>query len=348
MSYEKSMYLLSLLYSAASNEKREKLGELFQSTVKKTEAFQQLTRLMQVTTFLGHDGASQKKEASNILKLALSQIQDGPSNIKKMELLLQQIEREVSDADKLVQSPRFFDDELAAISSEQYDEYNKFYREIASAICYYLVSQFGVKAIRNLTFNQRASFRELVHLINQQYATELAMSSETSKPLAWGITKAHFSGDNLVSYDGYTIEYTQMKLSEILHKVDLGEYKQIAPYCFAATSSAIQTQLIGIGNIVGVQPPHALQLLDSEILTSMPPAAFLMPYGTFDDILSKIAEAVETDSFCISPEDVVRAMNRYCLNNTVAIRKQQGKCIICGQTMRNNKYACSSHFAINQ
>lgn len=348
MSYEKSMYLLSLLYSAASDEKREKLGELFQSTVKMTEGFQKLTRLMQVTTFLGHDGASQKEEVTNLLKAALSQIQNGPDNIKKMDILLQHIEREVSDAERLIQSPRFFDDELIAISSEQYGEYSKFYRELASSICYYMVSQFGVKAIRNLTFNQRAGFSELVHLVNQQYATELTMSAELPKPYAWSINKAHFSGDNLISYDGYTVEYSQMKLSEMLRKVELGEYKQIAPFCFAATSSAIQTPLIGIGNVVGVEPQYALQLLDAEIVTSMSPESFTFARGCFDDILTSIAEAVQTDKYCIAPEDIVRALNRYYLNITVATRKQQGKCIICGQTMRNNKYACSSHFTINQ
>lgn len=348
MSYEKSMYLLSLLYSAASDDKREKLGELFQSTVKKTEAFQQLTKILQVTTFLGHDGATQKEDATHILKAALSQIQDGPSNIKKMELLLQQIERESAKSENLIQSPRFFDEELVAISSEHYDEYNKFYRELASAICYYMVSQFGVKAIRNLTFNQRAGFSELVHLVNQQYATELAMSVEMPKPYAWSINKAHFSGDNLIAYDGYTVEYSQMKLSEMLRKVELGEYKQISPFCFAATSTANQTPLIGIGNVVGVEPQHSLQLLDAEIVTSMPPEAFSFNRCSFGDILAIIATAVETDKYCIAPENVVRALNRYCLNDTVAARKQQGKCIICGQTMRNNRYACASHFTINQ
>lgn len=348
MSYEKSMQLLCLLYSAARDDKREKLGELFQSAVRKTEAFQRLTRILQVTTFLGHDGEAQKEEAAHILKTALSQIQDGPLNIKKMELLLQQIEAESAKSEKLIQSPRFFDEELVAIPSEYYDEYNKLYRGLASAICYYLVSQFGVKAIRNLTFNQRAGFSELVHLVNQQFAAELAMSVGMSEPYAWSINKAHFSGDNLIAYDGYTMEYSKMRMSEMLRKADLGEYKKISPFCFAATSAANRTPLIGIGNIVGVEPQYSLQLLDSEIVTSMAPEAFSFNCGSFENILAIIAATVETDTYCLAPENIVRALNRCCLNDTVAARKQQGRCIICGQPMRGNRYACTSHFTINK
>ena len=348
MSFNKTMYLLSLLYSAASDEKRSQLGVLFQDVMGKTDAFQQLTKQLQTTTFLGNEGIIKKQEASQALENALAHIQDGPNSITKMELLFQQIEREVQKSDLLVNCSRFFDDELVAVSSEKYDVYTQFYRGVANAICYYLVSQYGVKAIRNLTFNQRAGFSELVRLINQQYANELAMSSDMQMGMAWRIVRTAYVGDNLIPHDGYTIEYTQMKLSEMLHKVELEEYTRIAPYCFAATSAKAEIPLIGIGYLIGVPPENALQLLDADIVTMMPAASLNNADFFVGDTLSVITKSVQTDNFCISPEDLVRAWNRGALTNVVAGRRNTRACIICGRALSGTQHACLSHFRMNQ
>ena len=239
MEYKKSMYLLSLLFSSAGDEKKGKLGELFSQTVKKTESFQKLMKLLQTVTFIGYDGIAQKNESAAVLENAVVDIQNATQNIKKMDLLIKQISQEVNQSAELLSSPRFFDEDITAVLAEDVDTYNKFYKALANSICYYMISQFGVKSIRNLTFNHRASFQDIVKLINQQYANELSMTSGNPKLEPWAIVKTTFSGDNLIEYDGFKIEYSNILLSEMLRKVSVGEYARVAPYLFAATSSSV-------------------------------------------------------------------------------------------------------------
>lgn len=344
MEYKRTMYLLSLLHSATEGTKKERIGELFKQAVTSTNEYQRLKKLLQSASFFGIDGADKHEESEQALQKAIADISNSADNIRHLELLIHQIENELVKSDKLLSSPCFFDDDFIAVRSEDVDPYNRFYRTWANCICYYLISQFGVKAIRNLTFNNKAGFQEVIRLINQQYGNELFMSYQNKKPLTWKITKASFSEDNFISYEGYKLEYSETPLSSLLQKVQVDEYYRISPYVFAATSPAVQTPFVGIGNIVGVDAINGISLLDSEIITSLPVSAFKTDFEP-NNLLGAIKCALNTDSYCISPEDLIAALNRKKLSDTVAKRRRENKCIFCGKAL-STRVACKEHFTI--
>ena len=344
MEYKRTMYLFSLLYTATEGNKKEKLGELFKQAVTSTEEYQQLKKLLQTVTFLGFDGSDKHDESEQALQKVIADINNPTDNIKHIDLLVQQIENELKKSDGLLSSASFFDDDFIAIKSESLDRYNRFYRTLANCICYYLVSQFGVKAIRNLTFNHKAGFQDTVKLVNQQYGNELFMSYQNKKPLTWQITKASFVEDNFIAYEGYKIEYSETPLSSLLERVKMDEYYRLSPYVFAGTSPTVQAQFVGIGNIVGVNAVNGLSLLNSEIITTLPVSAFPMDFNPVN-LLEAIKKALNTDSYCISPEDLVAALNRHRLSETVAKRRRENKCIFCGKAV-SSRVACNDHFSI--
>lgn len=344
MEYKRTMYLLSLLHSATEGSKKERIGELFKQAVTSTNEYQRLKKLLQSVSFLGIDGADKHNESEETLQKTIADITNPTDNIKHLDLLIQQIENELKKADDLLSSASFFDDDFIAVKSESVDLYNRFYRTLANCICYYLISQFGVKAIRNLTFNNKAGFQDVVRLVNQQYGNELFMSYQTKKPLTWKITKTSFSEDNFISYEGYKLEYTETPLSSLLQKTQVDEYYRLSPYVFAATSPAVQTPFAGIGNIIGIDAVNGLALLDSEIVTSLPVSAFATEFEP-NDLLGAIKRSLNTDSYCISPEDLVAALNRQRLSDTVAKRRRENKCIFCGKSTFT-RVACKEHFTI--
>ena len=344
MEYKRTMYLLSLLHSATEGSKKERIGELFKQAVTSTNEYQRLKKLLQSVSFLGIDGADKHDESELTLQKTIADITNPTNNIKHLDLLIQQIENELKKADGLLSSASFFDDDFIAVKSESVDLYNRFYRTLANCTCYYLISQFGVKAIRNLTFNNKAGFQDTVRLVNQQYGNELFMSYQTKKPLTWKITKTSFAEDNFISYEGYKLEYTETPLSSLLQKVQVDEYYRLSPYVFAATSPAVQTPFVGIGNIIGIDAINGLALLDSEIVTSLPVSAFATEFEP-NDLLGAIKSSLNTDSYCISPEDLIAALNRQKLSDTVAKRRRENKCFFCGKSTFT-RVACKEHFTI--
>lgn len=345
MEYKRTMYLLSLLHSAAEGAKKERIGDLFKNAVTSTDEYQQLKKLLHSVTFLGFDGAAKHDESEAALQNTISDIVNSTENIKRLQLLISQIENELKKADRLLGEVGFFDEDFIAVQSKKVDLYGKFYKELANMICYYLISQFGVKSIRNLTFNHKAGFQETTKLVNQQYGNELFMSYHSKKPLTWKISRQSFNSDNVICYQGVKIEYDDTPISDVLQKVKEEEYYRIAPFVFAATSPSVPAQYIGFGNIIGVDILRGLSLLDSEIATSLPVTAFSSSFET-TDLIGAIKRALNTESFCISPEDVVAAMNRQKLNDTVASRRREGKCVICGRSV-NGRTACKDHLSIS-
>lgn len=345
MEYKRTMYLLSLLHSAADDSKRERLGELFKSAVISTDEYQKLKKLANSVTFFGPDGADMNQECETVSRNTLSQISESASNIQKMGLLIQQIENELKKADSLLTSVGFVDDDFIAVKNEQVETYHSFYKEFANMICYYLISQFGIKAIRNLTFNNKAGLQETAKLVNQQYGNELLMSYQSKKPLAWKISNQSFNSDNLICYQGFTLDYDDISLSSMLKKVEEKEFYRIAPYLFVATTTSAPVLFVGFGNILGIDINHALSLLDSEIVTNLPLTAFSQSFEA-PDLVGAITRALNTDCFCIPPEDIVAALNRQNLSNVVASRKENNRCVICGRTL-NGRVACKEHWTIS-
>ncbi len=343
MKYKRTLYLLSLLYSTAEGNKKGKIGELFKQAISSADEYQHLKKLLQSVTFLGYDGAFMHRESEQALQKAIADINNPTDNIRHIALLVQQIENELEKAESLLSSPYFFDDEFIAASSESVDRYNRFYRNLANYICYYLISQFGVKAIKNLTFNHKAAFRDVVRLVNQQYGNALLMSYQVKKPLTWKITRASFDGNNLIAYEGYILEYSETPLSSILKRVQASEYHRISPYVFAAASPEAQSPFMGTGNIVGIDAGNGLSLLDSEIVTTLPVSAFTESFEP-NDLLGAIKRALNTDCYCISPEDLVAALNRQKLSDTVARRRRESKCIFCGEPT-SARVACKEHLS---
>lgn len=346
MGYKRAMYLLSLIYPNA-DKNREKVAKLFKEAIMKTEEYQSLSTLLQISTFFGTDGSSMYAESKKTIETALFDIQNAQMHIRTMNLLVQQINQELNKMNELLIAPTFFESDIVVVKNDAVDQYNRFFKSLANAICYYLLNQYGVKGIRDLRYNFQDTFKDLVRLMNQTYANVLNNTWSTDKPRAWMISYQEYHGDNLNKYIGYKIEYTDVLLSRMLISEEQGEYKRVAPFLFVATSPKRKYMYMGFGNIVSVNFNEAISLLDTNLITSLRVDAFDKGEIKREDPIGEISRALNSDAFCISPEDFVCALNRWSLNQTIIYRQKNRLCIFCGKGIAENRVACASHFSFN-
>lgn len=346
MDYKRTMYLLSLLYSSADGAAKEKIGELFKQSVLATEEYQQLKKLLTSVSFFDADGEAMHAEGEQLREKTITEIASSADNYRKITLLTQQIENEVRKSEEQLSSPAFFDRLLVALRTTQVDGYTQFYRAFAACVCYYMLSQFGAKALHNLTFQSGAQLQDLCRLVNQKYADELFLSERCKRPPAWCIEKAQFGGDNLIAYSGYRIVYAEEALRTLKEADGASGYSRIAPYVYAATSPDAKVQYIGIGNLVGVDPKDGISLLAAEITTSLPPSALSFDFVCCD-LLGALKKALNTDCYCITPDDLTAALNRRNVAQTIQKRKAANQCIFCGATVSSGTI-CNKHLTISR
>jgi hypothetical protein len=343
MSYNRVMLLLSMIYSQADMEKREKIGDMFKQTVIKTEIYQNLKRVMQTTVFFGQDGIDLKSESESVLDDLVAEIYRSKQIIKQAELMFSKIEKELTHASEKLNSPSLFDTDLIAVDATTVPVFQEFYRDLASAICYYLLVHYGVKGIHNMTYNISDGFSGLVKTVNLRYISELLNFEFNAKPYVWAIAKASFTNDNLISFEGYRYFITTYAVSDSFKPPKEGDYKRLTPYLYFNSAGGAEILYLGIGNLVGTNAMKTLSFLESEIVQSLPNNAFQNDVFDYSNPLDEIRKSIDTDNYCISPEDFVKQLNRMKLIGTVENRKEIKRCIACGQQVKEGRIMCNDH-----
>lgn len=345
MDYKRTMCILSLLHTIAEGDNKIKLQDLFKKAVLSTNEYQKLKSLLESVSFLNVDGEAEYKECEIVLSKALSEIDNSSINIKNIANKIEQIEDELSKNELLLSSPAFFDNDFSFISSKTATLYSEFYRSLANCICYYLASQFGIKSLNNLTFNYSAGFRYLSKLVNQKFSDELLASSQNTKGLTWIISRASYYGDNIISYDGYKLEYSNIALETFIKNNNQNEFGRVSPYIYYSKQENSNVVFVGVGNIIGVDLNEALSLLGAQVATDIPSNTLRLGFEK-NNILKCISDSINTNCYCISPDNLVSAMNSYEISKTVSQRRSESKCIICNKPVFG-RISCKDHFSIS-
>ena len=347
MGYQRVMYLMSLLYQHAGSA-QEEVFDIYKQSVKGTEEYQALSKLLMKTEFWGHDGKQLHNQCAASLNNSLNTIDNALDNLQEIQFSYEKTKRSVDGASELLASPRFFDDEIVAINAEDTVLYRKFYFSLANAICYYMLSQFGIDAVKNLSYDRSIDLPNLIRLINQQYVNELMRVSENKKARVWKISKVNYAGIFLLKGSGYNIEYSNEPIAEMSNKVSTGEYRRIAPYLYVNRQGKEKDLYVGCGNIVGVDIGESLSLLNSQIVTSLKIGAF-STHQQFDfmEPISEISTACNTSAFCISPEDFASALNRWSTCRNAVNSKSRNRCLFCDSGVPGQRIVCEQHFSVN-
>lgn len=341
MNHQKAQYLLSLLYAKATPSQKEILGGLYSEIGRESQEFQTLFRLVQTVRELSPMGADLKQQASDTLTRVVSDMDHGVGAVKDMGVLTQRITQELNQSNELLSGAAYFTKGINLVDVGDVNGYQAFYKWLACGICYYLTSLHGVSAIKELTYNRKAFLYQLIQLFHDVYAETLMNAPLNGTYGVWTLTKTSYVSGNLIDYTAYNIAYGKASLP-----VDNEGYRAISPYLYLQTGIKTMPELVGQGYLVGTGVDQALSLLEGTIITALPEDVFGDDDIDFSNLLGVIAEKLGTNCYCISPESLVAALNRWRLHITVAQRIQKQQCLFCGGAPRFGTNDCGKHIAI--
>ena len=104
------------------------------------------------------------------------------------------------------------------------------------------------------------------------------------------------------------------------------------PYCW------------GMGNLVSASPEEGLGLLEGGIATKprVPgPEEFRETQPSPLECLRRLTEG---GPFCVSPEELVTAMNQWEAGHEAEKRRGNRQCLFCGKPLKDGQLVCPAHF----
>ena len=218
-------------------------------------------------------------------------------------------------------------------------------KQTANSAAYLMILYGGMSAIKDLTWPTNAGLQEYIYTVNTKYLNKLM---EITRPgYSWVIRKKKLGGRALFSGDYFYLNYESNRSVEVLcsalHKEPIGTHAFLninayeadeidVPYCW------------GIGNLISTTPSKALSFLQADVVTTpRSPSA--------SELSRKIPTPIEclrilTDQrpFCITPDELVSAMNQWQMGHEFYLRKKNGRCLFCGRMVDRGAYVCPSHF----
>lgn len=347
MNYSRSMMLISLLYQSADAANREILSKVFHDTISKANEFDELRKALESTVFFEPLGKTLYDEAQQLAANSFSEIENVAQNLMKIQVVLENIERETGKTDEMMQAPSFSNKAISAVSRSRIDSYVNYQKEIASGICYYLLVMDGVEPLRNLRFNLSANLQELNEVVSRHFADTLLQQGKHKTLPVWTIEQVDFQKSDALQYTGYVLSYDTMSREQMKNDFESGKYRRIAPNIYSS-NGGVMAKWIGIGNIVGGKPGEALSYLNADVMTSIPSSDRFNMDMPANQLMENIANAIGASCFCISPDELTHAMNRRGMIRAAADRRVENLCIICGRKLEpGNRIACNSHFKVN-
>lgn len=344
MDTKRVIYFLNLLRSETVGRDRE-LNLLYAEAISEDEDALRLDSFMSDYNFYSGVGRSLGLKGSGLIDSLRANPTDALQTLQSIRQLNEMITHEASLCSALMRSPEPFTDNITVLPKKDIADYIQALRQIANCAAYLMVLYGGMETIRNLTWPTGAGLLEYVYTVNTRYLRKLM---ELSRPeYSWVIRKRKLGGLALFGGNCFYLSYESNQSVEMicsaLHKEAIGTHAFLnikayetdendVPYCW------------GLGNLSSVGPADALSLLHADVVTvPRSPSA--------DELSRKMPTPLEClkllsdgKPFCISPDELVVAMNRWYMGHEFYLRKRNGRCLFCGHINAPGTLVCSSHF----
>lgn len=346
MDSKKVLYFLNIL-NEETNGYSDELAKMYQSALDDNEDVIRLRTFVKkdIYKFLGERGLFLKKK---VLVLE-EKIYDNP--IKALEILpqlkqeLEIIEKEIKFCDSLMRSPMPFTESITVLKKKDINTYMMTLKKIA-IICVYLITIYvGMEPIQNLMWEDACGIGEKVFVINTKFLPTLCQFKMPN--YNWVIRKKRLGGKALFGGIGFYLSYENMRSVQMicsdLHTEPIGTHAFLnidayesgemdVPYCW------------GIGNIVSSTPENAFSFLQKDVQITVRPPKDIELSNKLPKPFECIKKLSEGAMFCISPDDLVKAMNQWQIGYEIKKRKRTHNCLFCGKSITSNRLVCDSYF----
>ena len=345
MDTRRILFFLRLLSKETTGCENE-IAELYQKALDDNDEIRTLKSMIDNCNFYGEIGGSLKRRSLELLDKIRSNPVRSLEMLPQVKLMHESIAQEINVCDERMLSPEPVDDTVTVMYKDDTVAYMMALRRIAATCVYLILLYEGPEKSRHLTWYDDVGIREMVYAVGTKF---LPLLCDTRKSdYYWVITKRRLGGKALFGGDGFFLSYEKAKdiqpLCSILHQEPIGTHAFLnidayesdlndVPYCW------------GIGNLTSITPNNSLNLLQQSITQKLRAPSYKelrrkMPVPT--ELTRLLSNGTE---YCITPDDLLIAMNQWYVGHEIETRKQMHRCLFCGQHINGKSLVCPTHFS---
>lgn len=344
MDSRRVLYMLNILNRETSGHENE-IAKLYERALEENDDVIRLKTLLNNCTPYREMGNSLFKNGADLLEKLNSSPSKSLEILPEIKLAHESITNSLRISNLLMRSPLPFSETITVLNKKDTFAYRSALKATASACVYLMVLYAGPKAVKDLSWNDNVGIQEMIYSVNTRFLPAL---SETKRPnYSWVIRKKRMGGRALFGGDCFYLEYDNSRTVEVLcsalRKEPIGTHAYLnvnayeagicdVPYCW------------GLGNIVSAKPNTALALLHSDI-------AVKVRSPNADELTRNVPAPFEcirrlTDGkpFCISPDELLLALNQWQVGHEIELRRKTHNCLFCGKHVTGKTLVCPSHF----
>lgn len=344
MDSRKVLYFLGLLNRETSGHADE-IAEIYKRALDENDDVTRLRMLLNDYTYYREIGNALYKNGEDMLDKIYATPSKALDILPQLKQAHESIDNEVRVCNELMNSPLPFSETVTVLKKKDTIAYMSALKMIASTSVYLMLLYAGLEPIKNLTWDDTVGIQEMIYAVNTKFLPSLCSIRRPN--YSWVIRRKKLGGRALFGGDSYYLNYENTRSVEVLcsalHKEPIGTHAYLnidayeawecdTPFCW------------GIGNIVSALPDTAILFLQNNVATKMrsPQATELrrkMP--TPFECVKQLSDGA---MFCITPDELLLAMNQWQVGHEIEERKRTHNCLFCGKHVDGNRLVCSSHF----
>lgn len=345
MDSRKVLYFLGLLNRETSGHTDE-IAAIYKRALDENDDVIRLKTLLNDYTYYREIGNALYKNGEEILDRIYAMPSKALDILPQLKQAHESIDNEARVCDELMQSPFPFSETITVLRKKYTTAYMGALKMIASTIVYLMTIYDGLDSISNLTWDDTVGIQEMIYAVNTKF---LPSFREIRKPnCSWIIRRNRLGGRALFGGDCYYLNYENTRSVELLcsalHKEPIGTHAFLNIDAYESGEHDIPF-CWGIGNIVSSSPDTAIMFLQNSVATKLrsPQAAEL--HRKMPTPFECVKQLSDGAMFCITPDELLLAMNQWQVGHEIEERKRTHNCLFCGKHVDGNKLICSSHFA---
>lgn len=344
MDSKKVLFFLDLL-NRETRGHTDEIAELYKRALDENDDIIHLKMLLNDYIYYREIGSALYKNGEEML----DKIYAMPSKALEILPLLKQahesIDNEVRVCDELMHSPLPFSETITVLKKKDTFAYMSALKMIVSTSVYLITLYAGLEPIKNLTWDDTVGIQEMIYAVNTKFLPSLCDVRRPS--YSWMISRKKLGGRALFGGDGFFLNYENTRSVEVLcsalHKEPIGTHAFLN--IDAYESGEYDVPLCwGIGNIVSASPDTAVTFLKNSVVTKLRSPQIYELREKMPTPLECVRTLSDGAMFCITPDELLLAMNQWQIGHEIEKRKSTHNCLFCGKHIDENKLVCSSHF----
>lgn len=344
MDTKRVLYFLGVLNEATSGHE-DVIAKIYTRALDENDDVIRLKMLLNNYDYYHEIGNSLCDNGIDLLKRLYNSPTKALDILRELRQTNELIENSERICSEFMHAPLPFTETITVLKKKDSTAYISALKMIAST-CVYLVALYGgLDPIKNLTWDVGVGIQEMIYAVNTKYLPALCRVKRPN--YSWVIRRKRMGGKAFFDTDCFYLSYESTSSVEVLcnalHKEPIGTHAFLnidayetesrnVPYCW------------GCGNILSVTPENALMLLQKSVVTKVRSPEKNELKRSVPTPFECIRQLTNGALFCITPDELLLALNQWLIGHEIEEHKRNNKCLICGKSVKGNALVCPFHF----